>query len=127
MIKHNPELLDKLQQRIGYFFKDVSLLRTAMTHSSYAYEIKASDVEDNERLEFLGDGILDFVIADALYNKIDIKMKGSSKWQDCQEATGDIASELELDRFYFWQVKWRLGAAKTNRATRWKPCLPPYT
>lgn len=100
MIKHNPELLDKLQHRIGYFFKDVSLLRTAMTHSSYAYEIKASDVEDNERLEFLGDGILDFVIADALYNKIAYKDEGFlSKTRAmivCEATLADIASELEL-------------------------------
>lgn len=49
-----------LQQRLGYFFKDVSLLRRALTHKSYGKL-------HYERLEFVGDGILDYVIALILY------------------------------------------------------------
>lgn len=100
MIKHNSQLLQALQQRIGYYFKDISLLRTALTHSSFAYEVKASEVEDNERLEFLGDGILDFVIADALYQKISFRDEGFlSKTRAmivCEATLSDIAMKLDL-------------------------------
>ena len=55
--------LEKLEKEIGYEFKDIELLRTALTHTSYAYEKK---VQSNEKLEFLGDSILGFVVADFL-------------------------------------------------------------
>ena len=58
--------LEKLEQEIGYSFKNKSLLATALTHTSYAYEKK---VESNEKLEFLGDSILEFVSSEYLYNK----------------------------------------------------------
>lgn len=55
---------DALQSRLGYRFEDPALLDTALTHASYAHE---SDVEkDYERLEFLGDAVLGFVVADWL-------------------------------------------------------------
>lgn len=54
-----------LEERIGYTFRDPSLLKTALTHSSYANERRGC--ECYERLEFLGDSILGFVTADFLY------------------------------------------------------------
>lgn len=54
-----------LEERIGYTFRDPSLLETALTHSSYANERRGC--ECYERLEFLGDSILGFVTADFLY------------------------------------------------------------
>lgn len=59
----------ELENLLGYTFSGKNLLRMALTHSTYAYEHKQLNVQDNERLEFLGDGILDFVIADALYQR----------------------------------------------------------
>ena len=56
------ENLIRLQKNLGYRFKDISLLETALTHSSYANE-KGGDTVCNERLEFLGDSILGFVSA----------------------------------------------------------------
>lgn len=58
--------IKKFENRIGYEFRDPGLLTTALTHSSYKRE-HASVREDNERLEFIGDGILDSVIALYLY------------------------------------------------------------
>ncbi len=49
-------------RKLGHSFVDQALIRTALTHRSFG-------VPNNERLEFLGDGILDFVIADALYHR----------------------------------------------------------
>jgi ribonuclease-3 len=57
-----------LQQRLGATFKDDSLLRRALTHRSYLNE-NPHEQEDNERLEFLGDAVLDFLIAANLYNR----------------------------------------------------------
>ena len=55
--------LIKLQQKIDYFFNDISLLIQALTHRSYAHE---HNQENNERLEFLGDAVLQFLISDYL-------------------------------------------------------------
>ena len=54
-----------LEESIGYFFKNKSLLKKALTHTSYAYENK---IESNEKLEFLGDSILEFISSKYIYN-----------------------------------------------------------
>ena len=59
--------MDKLEERIGYAFRDRELLRTALTHSSYANEKHAGHCQSYERLEFLGDSILGLVTAEFLY------------------------------------------------------------
>ena len=56
--------LEEFEKNIGYTFKDKKLLKTALTHTSYAHDNK---VESNEKLEFLGDAILEFVVSDYLY------------------------------------------------------------
>ena len=57
--------LENLEKEIGYSFKNKTLLKTALTHTSYANERK---VESNEKLEFLGDSILEFVSSNYLFN-----------------------------------------------------------
>ena len=59
----------ELSEKIGYEFKDKELLITALTHSSYVNENKLRYSNNNERLEYLGDAILDAVISDHLYSK----------------------------------------------------------
>lgn len=61
--------LDQLQEAIGYRFKNRSLLLQALSHSSYANEHKAEGACDNERLEFLGDSVLELASSDFLYRK----------------------------------------------------------
>lgn len=56
----------ELEERMGYSFHDPSLLKTALSHSSYANEILKDGLKSYERLEFLGDSILGFVTADYL-------------------------------------------------------------
>src|SRR5262245_701181 len=56
-----------LQQAIGYRFRDRGLLEHAMTHTSKANEDVSGGVVDNESLEFLGDAVLGFVVADMLF------------------------------------------------------------
>ena len=57
--------MEKVEESIGYSFKNKDLLKVALTHTSYAYENK---VESNEKLEFLGDSILEFISSKYLYN-----------------------------------------------------------
>lgn len=61
-------VLDAFQERADLHFKDPSLLRRALTHRSYLNE-HPEELEDNERLEFLGDAVLDFVTGAFLYNR----------------------------------------------------------
>jgi ribonuclease-3 len=63
------EILTQFSERNGLSFKDRSLLRTALTHRSYLNEHGDVDWEDNERLEYLGDAVLDFLLADYLFEK----------------------------------------------------------
>lgn len=60
---------DKFEKTSGIEFKNKSLLKQAFTHRSYINENKASGMEHNERLEFLGDAVLELVITDYLYGK----------------------------------------------------------
>ena len=64
MNKMNTE---QLEQTIGYCFSDKTLLTQALSHSSYANEHKAHGAQDNERLEFLGDSVLEVVSSEFLY------------------------------------------------------------
>ena len=56
------------QQKIGFEFENIELLVTALTHRSYVNEHRKSVHEHNERLEFLGDAVLELVVTDYLYN-----------------------------------------------------------
>ncbi|MCD8335346.1 MAG: ribonuclease III [Clostridiales bacterium] len=57
-----------LEEKLGYHFRDPSLLENALTHSSYANEHHMGSIHSNERLEFLGDSVLGMVTADSLYH-----------------------------------------------------------
>ena len=59
----------ELGERLGVAFDDFSLLSRALTHRSYLNENPGSILEDNERLEFLGDAVIDFVVAGYLYHR----------------------------------------------------------
>jgi len=59
----------QLMHRLRHRFEDDSLLETALTHRSYANEAPQRDVEDNERLEFLGDAVIDLYVSAKLYDR----------------------------------------------------------
>lgn len=61
--------LNELQKNLEYSFKDLELLETALTHSSYANENNLHPSKSNQRLEFLGDTIINLVVSEYLYNK----------------------------------------------------------
>ncbi|EJL47027.1 ribonuclease III [Brevibacillus sp. CF112] len=57
----------QLQEKIGFRFHDESVLRQAFTHSSYVNEQRGKRISDNERLEFLGDAVLELTVSQFLY------------------------------------------------------------
>lgn len=59
----------ELEERLGYYFKEKNLIHNALTHSSYINESKNLYTMNNERLEFLGDAVLELIISELLYNK----------------------------------------------------------
>lgn len=63
----NVKDIKEFQIEIGYEFQNKNLLRQAMTHSSYANEKRMKKLSDNERLEFLGDAVLEVISSDFLY------------------------------------------------------------
>src|SRR2546422_9579528 len=62
--------LDEIQRRLGYRFQRSSLLIEALTHKSYLNEAKETGRVDNERLEFLGDAVLDLVVSEYLLSGV---------------------------------------------------------
>ena len=92
------ESLERLQKNLGYRFKDISLLETALTHSSYANE-KGEGTVCNERLEFLGDSILGFVSAKYFYENFNYPEGELTKHRAakvCENALCMFAKELKI-------------------------------
>ena len=91
--------MDALEQKLGYSFRDRSLLHTALTHSSYANEHHCAS---NERLEFVGDSVLGFVTASRLYARFPEMPEGRmTKLRAelvCEQSLWEAAERLELGR-----------------------------
>ncbi len=91
---------NKIEKRIGYFFKNKELLQTAITHTSYANEHKTDSFE---RLEFLGDSILGFVVAQNLYRFFPEKDEGLlSKTRAslvCEDSLSVVARNLDIPNY----------------------------
>lgn len=95
--------LANLEERIGYHFKDSALLRQALTHSSFINEQKIRRTEDYERLEFLGDAVLELVSSEFLFHAHRELQEGElTKLRAsmvCEPALAFCARDLELGRF----------------------------
>ncbi|MCH9630208.1 MAG: Ribonuclease 3 [Chlamydiia bacterium] len=75
MMPDNFDILE-IEKRLGYTFKDKSLLKLAFTHRSFVNENKESTVNHNERLEFLGDAILGLMVSEYLYKTLPESKEG---------------------------------------------------
>ena len=60
--------IDEFEKKIGYNYKDINLLKLALTHSSYGNEVYKDRHRNNERLEFLGDAVLELTVSDYLFH-----------------------------------------------------------
>ncbi|MGL4738571.1 MAG: ribonuclease III [Cellulosilyticaceae bacterium] len=65
----STQALEELEGIIGYKFQTIAVLQEAITHSSFANENRNQQMKDNERLEFLGDAILDLIVSEYLFKK----------------------------------------------------------
>ena len=74
--------IKELEQMIGYTFRDPQMLLTAMCHSSYANEHRQKQMHDNERLEFLGDAVLEIASSDFLFHQYPQMPEGDTD-EDC--------------------------------------------
>ena len=94
-----------LSKRIGYEFSDTQLLQTALTHSSYANEMRGKGTlfPSNERLEFLGDAVLEVVISKFLYDNYKSSSEGAltkmRQYLVCEKTLAKIAAEIELGEY----------------------------
>lgn len=75
LVRANKEQLSCLEQTLGYRFTDLRLLQRALIHSSYSFEQSQGD-QNNEKLEFLGDAVLDLVIGHILYHRYEKMREG---------------------------------------------------
>jgi len=98
------ENLSKIEEKIKYTFKNKDLLKKALTHKTYAFEAK-TPIEYNERLEFLGDSILGFLVAEQLYKTNRYFSEGELTRRRSQLVNnaflGDKAKELSLGDYIF--------------------------
>lgn len=110
-----------LEEKIGYSFRDRSLLENALTHSSYANEHRAQGVPSNERLEFLGDSILGLVVADHLYRtRPDLPEGDLTRIRAalvCEGSLVEVARALDLGSYL------KLGKGEDHGGGRARPSI----
>ncbi|MDO5702823.1 MAG: ribonuclease III [Lachnospiraceae bacterium] len=113
--------IDELEGRIGYHFTDRGLLVTALTHTSFANEHRRRDCPHNERLEFLGDAVLEVVTSEFLYNNYpDMEEGRMSKTRAsmvCEPSLARCARDLGLPQFI------RLGNGEEQMGGRRKDSI----
>ncbi len=91
--------LSELEEKLGYKFKNIELLKTAVTHSSYGNE---HDVDYNERMEFLGDAVLELAMSKKLYDSIHLDEGVLTKTRAkavCEAALDLYASKISLNEY----------------------------
>jgi len=96
--------IKKFEKQTGLHFKDERLLEMVFTHRSYLNEAGTSDLEHNERLEFLGDAVLELVVTDYLYKNFTNPEGELTNWRSSivrGEILARVAGELELGEFLF--------------------------
>lgn len=95
--------MEQLEQRIGYVFRNRSLLEQALTHSSFANEQKINRKKDYERLEFLGDAVLELVTSTFLFGEYPDMPEGEMTRRRsmlvCEPALAFCAKDIELGRY----------------------------
>ncbi len=108
---------DDLQKQLGVEFKQIELLERAFIHRSYLNEHPKSGLEHNERLEFLGDAVLELAVTDYLYNTYPNPEGDLTNWRSAlvkTESLSTVAEQLELDQY----LKLSRGEAKGNSRSR---------
>ena len=115
------EKIDELESKLAYSFNNKDFLKEALTHKSFSNENRTLNLKDNERLEFLGDAVLDLVISELLFkmhtgiNEGELSKKRSLLVRE--EPLSQIAREIGLGEYLF------LGKGEEQSGGRTKSSL----
>ncbi|MEE1351529.1 MAG: ribonuclease III [Clostridia bacterium] len=106
------------EKKIGYEFSNKNLLKTALTHSSYANEHRT---KNNERLEFLGDSVLSIIVSDYIFKKMESVDEGDlSKFRAtlvCESSLAEISKQIQLNELIY------LGKGEDKTGGRRRPSI----
>ncbi len=110
--------MTETEQKIGYEFRDKNLLKTALTHSSYANE---NHTRSNERLEFLGDSVLSIIISECIFKEMANVNEGDlSKIRAslvCEQSLAEVSKSIHLSELVF------LGRGEDKTGGRKRPSI----
>ncbi|HEO8422538.1 ribonuclease III [Niallia sp. FSL W8-0635] len=120
-VRPNEKKMKELQDKIGIHFTDEKLLKQAFTHSSYVNEHRRKPHEDNERLEFLGDAVLELTVSKFLFKKFPMMSEGElTKLRAaivCEPSLVSFANELSFGNYVL------LGKGEEMTGGRTRPAL----
>ena len=114
---NEEERITQIEERIPYHFEDRSLILTALTHSSYVNERKINKRECNERLEFLGDAVLELISSEFIYERYHMPEGQMTRLRAslvCEESLSGCAKDLGLGELLY------LGKGEENCGGRRK-------
>lgn len=110
-----------LKKKLGVVWRDEGLLSQALTHSSFTYESRQNGVNNNQRLEFLGDAVLELAVSDFLYrNNPDLDEGNLTKLRAavvCEPSLARVARELKLGSCLF------MGKGEERSGGRERPSI----
>lgn len=105
LTKHRLHALERFSATLGVQFTNINLLHQALTHTSYANECKNASILHNERLEFLGDAVLDVVVSEYLFRNFSNLPEGElTKARAvvvCEPTLARCAAELGIGEYLF--------------------------
>lgn len=105
LTKHRMDALRRLSTKLSVEFTNINLLHQALTHTSYANECKTPTILHNERLEFLGDAVLDLVVSEYLFRQFPILPEGElTKARAvvvCEPTLARCSAELGIGEYLF--------------------------
>lgn len=114
-------MLKELEKKIGYHFADIRLLHKALRHSSYANERHLGHLESNERLEFLGDAVLELATSEYLYeNEPQMPEGDATKTRAsivCEQSLAFCARDISLGDYIL------LGKGEELSGGRYRPSI----
>lgn len=117
---YSMEKIKEFEERIEYEFKNKGLLKQALIHSSYANEKHMKKLSDNERLEFLGDAVLELITSTFIYNKYTTYPEGKLTRLRasivCEQTLAMCAEEIELGTMLFLGKGEDLTGGRTRKS-----------
>ena len=120
-VRPNEKKMKELQDKMGIHFSNEKLLKQAFTHSSYVNEHRRKPHEDNERLEFLGDAVLELTVSKFLFEKFPMMSEGElTKLRAaivCEPSLVSFANELSFGNYV------QLGKGEEMTGGRTRPAL----